>query len=78
MVFLHMEGILLNCKSRGKQGANECLVSFYFVSRFLELSYWLERDLCYSAMKRLDMITLCASQGSHVFHQGDLTAGEFV
>ena len=66
MVFLYTEGILLNCKRRGEQSATECLVSFYFVARFVKLSCWLERVLYYSAMKELDKITLWASQESHV------------
>lgn len=28
MIFLHTEGVLLNCKRRGEQSANECSVSF--------------------------------------------------
>lgn len=63
---MHTEGILLNCKRRGEQSANDCLVSFHFFARLMIML----RVLYYSALKGLDKVTICARQESHVFAQG--------
>lgn len=47
MIFLHTEGVLLNCKRRGDQSANGCSVSFDSVDSLLrsvvlaEKEYWI-------------------------------------
>lgn len=44
MIFLHTEGVLLNCKRRGERGANECSVSFDSVDSLFRVVVLAEKE----------------------------------